>query len=341
MSIDSSQAALFGFGPRNLNFRYNMCVYRRLISHSFWVIFFGLNLINVGLTNAAELLPANKIKRNADDVLALMSFSVVPDLTASFLSFDDAQKNQNRLLMTQFAGGDTISKTFPLYLEGSAAFMRYDPTFIATQGQESRRLPARWNSVALTGGIGWDFAITRNLVLRPIFNFSLAHLESDLSIVGRLADYNFDPSFDFLKRGQLNAYGLGGSLVLDYTLVKPEYEVDVELRYTNIQLKSFQSSSVVRGSAVAEAVSFYARYRAPTGIIVMDRPLRYVLEAATTSYLGDQRGMLGFNNLSSVGAGIEFDSSAKSTVISRTRIVARYAFGQNVRGFAIGLAVSF
>jgi len=294
-----------------------------------------------GFADARNLLPANKIKNNADDVIAMMSFSVIPDLTASFLSFDDAQVGQNRLLMTQFAGGDTISKNFPVYLEGSAAFMRYDPTFVATQGLERRRLPARWNSVALTGGIGWDFPITRNLILRPIFNFSLAHLESDLSLLGRLADYNFDPSFDFLKNGRLNAYGLGGSLMLDYTLVKPQYEIDVELRYTNIQLKSFGSSLAVRGSAVAEAVSFYSRYRAPTGIIVMDRPLRYVLEAATTSYLGDQRGLLGFNNLSSVGAGIEFDSSAKSSIISRTRIVARYAFGQNVRGFAIGLAVSF
>ena len=318
-----------------------MFAYRRVFAVSLSALCFGLTLIFAEFAWAGNLLPANKIKNNTDDVLALMSFSVVPDLTASFLSFDDSQMGQNRLLMTQFAGGDTISKTFPLYLEGSAAFMRYDPTFVATQGLERRRLPARWNSVALTGGIGWDFNITRNLVLRPIFNFSLAHLESDLSLLGRLADYNFDPSFDFLKNGRLNAYGLGGSLMLDYALVTPKYEVDVELRYTNIQLRSFESSSVVRGNAVAEAVSFYARYRAPTGLIVMDRPLRYVLEAATTSYIGDQRGLLGFNNLSSVGAGIEFDSSAKTSLISRTRIVARYAFGQNVRGFAVGLAVSF
>ena len=73
----------------------------------------------------------------------------------------------------------------------------------------------------------------------------------------------------------------------------------------------------------------------------MDRPLRYVLEAANTVYLGDQRGLLGFNNLSSVGVGIEFDSSKYDIMVSRTRVVARYAFGQNVRGFAVGLAVSF
>lgn len=287
------------------------------------------------------LLPAAKIKQSADEVLAMMSYSVVPDLTSSFLSINDEQVGQNRLFMTQFAGGETISKKVPVYLEGSAAFMRFDPVFVREGGQDSRSIPARWNSVALSGGVGYDFPIAQNLVLRPIFNFSLAHLESDASLVGRFLDDRVDPSLDFLKRGRLNAYGLGGSVMLDYTLVKPEHEIDVELRYTNIRLRTFDSSAIVSGSASAEAASLYARYRAPTGLVVMERPLRYVLEAANTVYLGDQRGLLGFNNLTSVGAGIEFDSSKYKAVVTRTRIVARYAFGENVRGFAIGLAVSF
>ena len=219
--------------------------------------------------------------------------------------------------------------------------MRFDPTFVSAGGQDARKLPARWNSIALSGGVGYDFPIAPNLVLRPIFNFSLAHLESDASLAGRFIEDKFDVSLDFLKRGRLNAYGLGGSLMLDYTLVKPDYEVDLELRYTNIRLRTFDSSAVVSGSASAEAITTYARYRAPTGLIVMERPLRYVLEAANTVYLGDQRSLLGFNNLSSVGVGIEFDSSKYKAVVTRTRIVARYAFGDNVRGFAVGLAVSF
>lgn len=298
-------------------------------------------LLSAKAASARDVLPSQKIKNNADDVLAIMAFSVVPDLTASFLSFDDSQSGENRLNMIQVAGGESFGRSIPVYLEGSAAYMRYDPTFVATLGQEKRRLAARWNSIALTGGVGLDFSLTKHWVLRPIFNFSLGHLESDSSLAGRYLDSQFDQSFDFLKNGQLNAYGLGGSVMLDYTLVKPEYEIDFELRYTNIRLKAFKSSQAVGGTASAEAASIYARYRAPTGLYVMDRPLRYVLELASTTYLGDQRGLLGFNNLSSVGAGIEFDSSAKSGLISRTRIVGRYAFGQNVRGFAIGLAVSF
>ena len=318
-------------------------MFRRVLLLLLIALFILLTGTPYGVAHAQGLglLPASKIKQSADEVLAMMSYSVVPDLTSSFLSINDDQVGQNRLFMTQFAGGETISKKTPVYLEGSAAFMRFDPTFVREGGQDARALPARWNSVALSGGIGYDFPIAPNLVLRPIFNFSLAHLESDVSVAGRFLDDRLDPSFDFLKRGRLNAYGLGGSLMLDYTLVKPEYEVDVELRYTNIRLHTFDSSAVVSGSATAEAASVYARYRAPTGLQVMERPLRYVLEAANTVYLGDQRGLLGFNNLSSVGLGVEFDSSKYKMAVTRTRLVARYAFGENVRGFALGLAVSF
>jgi hypothetical protein len=74
---------------------------------------------------------------------------------------------------------------------------------------------------------------------------------------------------------------------------------------------------------------------------LMQRPLRYVLEGAHTTYLGDQKGLLGFNHMTSLGVGLEFDSSAYDIIVSRTRLVARWAFGENIRGFAIGLAMSF
>ena len=291
---------------------------------------------------AEFILPGDVIKQRADDVLALMAFSVVPDLTSSFLSIGSGGTKDTSLAMTQFAGGDILSKDFPLYLEGGAAYIRYDPEFVASEGKEKRLLPVRWNSYSLSGGVGWDFFATPNLKIRPIFNFALGQVASDLTLANRFLEFKFDRSFDFLDNGQLNAYGLGGSLMVDYELATPEYEVDVEWRYTNIRLRSFGSTSAgVEGNASAEATSLYTRYRAPTGWIVMDRPLRYVLEAAHTTYLGDQKGLLGFNYLTSLGVGVEFDSTAYDILLSRTRLVGRLAFGENVRGFAVGLAMSF
>lgn len=51
--------------------------------------------------------------------------------------------------------------------------------------------------------------------------------------------------------------------------------------------------------------------------------------------------MLELTHSEFLGAGLELDSSAYDVFITRTRLVGRYVFGTNVRGFSVGLAVSF
>jgi len=150
------------------------------------------------------------------------------------------------------------------------------------------------------------------------------------------------PELDFLNDGTLNALGYGGSVMLDYEHYRETYEVDVEWRYTWIHLESFGGTQAVQGNAEAQATSLWARYRAPIpGWHAMGRPVRYVLEAAHTTYLGDQRDILGFTNRSSLGLGMELDTSAYHVYATRLRAVLRYMFGNNVHGVALGLAASF
>ncbi len=284
------------------------------------------------------------LQKRANGVLALMSFSIVPDITTSSLSIGSGGagvSGSTAFGMTQLGGGDTISKSVPLYLEGVLAGSRYDPAFIASDGTESRKIPAKWTSVSATGGIGWDFKLTDELKLRPIFNVALGNVTSDLRAASWYVGRKTDTNIDFLDRGSLNAYGLGGSIMLDYEHYREKYEVDVELRYSDMRLQSFDSSSAVKGRATAQSLNLWTRYRAPTGIMALDRPLRYVLELTHSEFLGDQRGILGFDRLTSVGAGLELDSSAHHVFITRTRLVGRYVFGNNVSGFSVGLAVSF
>jgi hypothetical protein len=282
-----------------------------------------------------------RIQKIANGVLGLMGYSVVPDLTSSTLAIDSAGTGNPQISMSQLAGGFTTSRTTPVYLEGGIAYSRYDPTFIATSGEETRSVPVKWISVALTGGVGYDFPVAQDLVFRPIFNFALGQVTSDLRVARFAFENRTGAEIDFLDRGHHNAYGLGGSVMLDYEMVRPDQEVDVELRYTAIRLQSFGSTAeALRGHADAVTASLYTRYRAPTGMTALDRPVRYVLEYAFTRYLGDQPS-LGFNNLHSIGAGLELDSSAHEIFITRTRLVGRYRFGNNVSGFGVSLAVSF
>jgi hypothetical protein len=129
--------------------------------------------------------------------------------------------------------------------------------------------------------------------------------------------------------------------MLDYERYRADNEIDVELRYTNIYLRSFDSSQAVEGNANAQTFSLWSRYRAPTGFSALQRPLRYVLEYAYTSFLADLRGVLGFEDVHSLGAGLELDSSASDVYVTRTRLLVRYKIGNNVTGWALGLAVSF
>ncbi|WP_237165104.1 hypothetical protein [Pandoraea vervacti] len=290
----------------------------------------------------APLRVGTNVRSHANSVLAVMSYTTVPDVTTSSLSINNGTTGDPGFWQTQLGGGFTLSRSFPLYLEGTLAYSRYDPTFVASDGTESRTLPVRWNTLSTTLGVGWDFRLGDELVLRPILNGSLGRVVSDLRAGQTLVNHVADLDLDFLKNGALNAYGVGGSLMLDFEHYRESYEIDVELRATDIHLRSFGSTSAgMQGSANAQQLSLWSRWRAPTGWRALARPVRYVLEAAYSQYFGDSAGVLGFNNLTSLGVGLELDSSKYPVVVTRTRLMARYVFGRDVQGVSFGFAMSF
>ena len=251
------------------------------------------------------------LQKRVNGALAMMQYSVSPDVTTSSLSIDSGEAGINMMYMTQLGGGFTWSKSFPLYLEGNAAYSRYDPVFILSNGTETRPVPVQWNSLVGTVGIGWDFPIAPELVQRPIANFTLGTVRSDLAVAGSYLEGETGQEVEFLRHGQLNSVGYGGSLMLDYEHYRETHEIDVEVRLTEIYMQSYGGTSeAVQGSAWAQSLGLWTRWRPPTGLRSLDRPFRYALEYAFTHYFGPDGDMLGFNNLNSVGAGLELDTSA-------------------------------
>ena len=307
------------------------------------VFLLGLAMASLGQGAHAE---DSLLQQQVNAALSLMTFTLTPDVTASNLSINDnsgdGSSGESDRLMTQLGGGATMRDGFPIYLEGNLGFSRYDPQFVISRGEETKTFPAKWNTISASGGVGWDFDLSEHWVTRPIANLSLGTVASDLRIADWVFDHKTAKETAFLENGRLNAYGLGGSLMLDYELFSERHDIDAEIRYSYIHLQSFGSTSeVVQGAADAENLSIYLRRRAPTGLEFLSRPVRYVLEGARTEYFGTQRGLLGFNALNSLGAGLEIDSSQYDILISRTRLVGRYMFGENTAGYALGLAVSF
>ena len=282
------------------------------------------------------------VRNQANNVLTLMTFTLVPDVTTSTLAINASSTENPTLTMFTLGGGDAISREFPLYLEGTLGYSRYDPKFLISDGTTQSRLPIKWNSLSLSGGIGWDFRLNDELVLRPIINIALGQVTSDLRIGEYLLSRILDREIHFLKNGSMTAYGLGASLMLDWERIRPDYEFDLEARYSHIDLQTFgNTDESVKGTSAADTFNIWARYRAPTGLTAMQRPVRYVLESAHSRFFGAQQDALGFDNLTSFGVGIELDSSAYDLFVSRIRLVARRMYGQNVSGASVGLAVSF
>jgi hypothetical protein len=293
------------------------------------------------------VLVGPRVQNSANAVVSLLAFSVVPDSTVSSLTIDRGQDKDTGLAQGQFGLGFTVDPSFPLYLEGFLGYARYDPRFVFSQGTQERRIPARWNNVSATVGIGWDFPITETLVFRPILNGAIGYIASDASLAADLLQYRTGTELGFLDGGNLLAGGLGGSVMLDYALYRPNYEIDVELRYTQLRLTSLPGTSDgVTGSADAMTLGLWARLRWPSSWEAFGRPLRWVVDFSHSQFLGPQRGALGFDHLSKLGGGIEFDVKRWGLgpdwfELQRIRLVARYLFGNNVQGGSIGIGISF
>lgn len=278
------------------------------------------------------------VQDRASGVLQLLGYTAVPDSTAASLQVTNKSSGDPTVTQTQFGGGFTISDGLPVYLEGFLGATRYDPTFVFSDGTQESALPTKWTGFAATGGIGYDFPLTDRLVFRPILNLSLGYVTSDLNALLIFIDA---PDVEFLDGGDLFAGGVGGSVMLDYELRRPGYEVDIELRYTHLHLFSLPGTdNAAEGEADAQTAAIWSRLRIPVGDIA-GRPFRYVFEAAHSSFLGAQRGILGFDDLSQLGIGVEVDTEQDKILLTRTRLVARYVFGEDVSGWSLGVGISF
>src|SRR5258705_10780554 len=78
-------------------------------------------------------------------------------------------------------------------------------------------------------------------------------------------------------------------------------------RYVPAQFRRFIASRA--GVAAAQQVSLWTNWRAPTGWRALDRPIRYVLEAAYSHDFGDSVGVLCFNDLTSLGVGLNWTAA--------------------------------
>ena len=284
-------------------------------------------------------------------VLGLMGYNVTPDGSSNAVTVNRASATvvgeSPVLTLGQFGAGFTVSESFPLWLEGYVGYARYDPRAVFTN-LPPRRTPLRWNNLATTIGVGYDIRLGEYLWLRPIFNLSVGFAAADAALFGAFVASRTERDIPQLTDKHVNVWGIGGSLMLAYYDYRPARDIDVELRYTHIQLQTFGDTlRAARGSSTAQTVGLWTRYRWPTGLETFGRPVRWVLDGSATAYVGDQADVIGFRWAVKAGGGIEVDVGrhevgAVGINLSRLRLVARYFLGDNnVTGYSVGIGMSF
>lgn len=293
-----------------------------------------------------EDLAGFSIERHAASALALFGITAVPNETASTLVLNTGTRpgGNSDFVAAQLGSGITVSKSFPLYLEGYIGYNRYVPEFVLTDGDERARFLPKWTTLAATGGIGWDFALTEHLVFRPVLDLTLGQIVSDTAFVAQfLANRWGIDDAHFLRDGGLTAGGIGGSLMLAYDRRWPnDLEADWTLRYSDFYLKPIAGDRDVVGEANARSLVLWSRLRMPTGSYAFGSPVRTVSEFSASWLPGDQGEILRTDWLAQVGFGLELDVSKTSIpLVSSGRMVFRYTRGEYLEGYGLGLAVSF
>jgi hypothetical protein len=285
-------------------------------------------------------------------VLGIMGYNMSPDGAANALEIDRAlavsADGSSVFQLSQFGAGFTLSESFTLWLEGYMGTARYDPRAVFT-GLGARRVPLRWNNITATVGVGYDIRLAEYLWLRPIFNLAGGYAASDASLFGGFLEWRFGADVPELTDKHVNAWGIGGSLVLAYYDHRPARDIDVELRYTQLRLATFgDTMREARGTSDAITVGLWARYRWPMGIEAFGRPVRWAVDGNFSTYLGDQRDIMGFAWAAKVGGGVELDIGRHEVgglrlYLSRVRLMARYFFFADggVTGTSVGLGFSF
>src|SRR5947208_6019281 len=89
----------------------------------------------ISKNSVAQTVTDADLQKRANAVLTLMGFSLTPDVTTGALSISDQSTGNPYFRQTSISGGGRASKSVPLYLEGTLAYGRYDPTFAASDGQ--------------------------------------------------------------------------------------------------------------------------------------------------------------------------------------------------------------
>ncbi len=283
-------------------------------------------------------------QENAAGSLAILGLAGIPDDSASAISLQSNTDNRDYdFKSAQLGGGFRLAEGVPIYLEGYLGYARYDPVLTFSGTGDTTRIPLKWTSLAMTGGVGYQFDIGEYWKMTPMAHISVGRTQSDASVGAQAIANRLGLDRDFLESGGIWAGGAGGSMTVSYErALSNDREFEASLRYTHIEYWPIGDNEDLLVESTAANAVLWSRYRFPTGKRMFGRPVRWVGDLSLSYLIGDQALVLGTDWLARVGGGIEVDlSDTWVPWVSTTRFMVRYYGSDTVNGFSAGIGISF
>ena len=200
--------------------------------------------------------------------------------------------------------------------------------------------------VSAGAGVGFSYMPTTEWRITPVVEAFWNHFDNKVRVSGGSLDLgDLTPAQRAsISNFDTQAYSVTGGLEVkfDRWFGDQDYRLEISGHYVHVYSETYdESTPVVKASGHTDIVSLTPRWTVVTDHTLFGVPLAWSLNARYTSFIGQSRALLGFNEFFEVGAGIElhirkhiFDEPINSVGLEFTSL-----FGDDISGFGIAITI--
>lgn len=276
----------------------------------------------------------------ATAALAVLGIAATPNDTLPSVSFQRITGEDSRLRSTQFRFGYPVDEVPGLFIEGLLAYQKYNPVLIFPEIAPGAAVNVNWSSVAGTVGVGWDFELRDDWVLRPMGHLSLGYVSTGAFLDNLpILPLGGQSSVE----GNLNAGGAGASITLLREIEAGRWLSEYRVRQTYLEFFPINEPRAGDAHANSNQTTFYTRHRLPLASVrLFELPTKAVFDAGVVFYHGDGARVLQAEWLATAGAGVELDvSGTGAPLVKAGRVMLTGVLGEDYSGFTVGFSLSF
>lgn len=274
----------------------------------------------------------------------LVGLAATPDIAAASYEID-SNANQPKVDVFRLpyqAKWMALSPDADLYWRVAGGYLRFKDDFnVSLPASGTGTIGSTWTAYSASSGLLAKIRLGNGFTLEPALDVGVARLENSASYDGAAAALKPVLS-GLLFDWQTDAWLITPSVALQWATTFGEARTTVRGHVARSWISSFSESDPAQSfNETANIYSIRADYARPTGFIVADRALNWVVYGGYAGFFGANSDALGFTSVAEIGGGFEVPFATDRPNGERVRLAAGYLFGPDVKGWTVGLSLQY